>query len=241
MAEPVIGTSVSAVVPPPEYYPMVRQICDKYDVLFIADEVMSGVGRTGERWGIDHWGVVPDMITAAKGISSGYSPLSALILREKVWRAIADGTGTPMHSTTYSGNPVSCAAGVSVLNYIEEHNLVARAGEMGERLLSQLRQRLEESPHVGDVRGRGLFIGVELVRDRETKEPFPTSWNVTRRIEHGAFEKGLLVLGGVEGLMDGEGGDHFEILPPYVVDDEHIAFITDTVEEVINEVTTELA
>jgi adenosylmethionine-8-amino-7-oxononanoate aminotransferase len=240
IAEPVIGTSMSAVVPPPEYYPMIRQICDAHDVLLIVDEVMSGVGRTGEYWGIEHWGVTPDMITTAKGISSGYSPLSALIVGERVWRAIADGSGTPMHSTTYSGNPVSCAAGVAVLNYIEDHDLVVRAGEMGERLLGQLRERLAASPHVGDVRGKGLFIGIELVQDKETKKPFPPEWQVTSRVEHRAFEEGLLIMGGVRGLIDGVGGDHFEILPPYVIEEEHLVFITDTIEEVIAKVASDL-
>ncbi len=240
IAEPVIGTSMSAVVPPPEYYPMVREICDRYGLLLIVDEVMSGVGRTGENWGIDHWDVTPDMITTAKGISGGYAPLSGLILHEKVWQTIADGSGKPMHSTTSSGNPVSCAAGVAVLDHIEEQNLVTRAGQMGEKLLRRLRERLGESPYVGDVRGKGLFIGVELVADKETKAPFPATWEITGRVEHAAFEQGLMLLGGVPGLLDGVGGDHFEILPPYTIDDDHVAFIVDTIEAAIDRVTGEL-
>jgi adenosylmethionine-8-amino-7-oxononanoate aminotransferase len=240
IAEPVIGTSMSAVVPPAEYYPIIRDICDTYGLLLIVDEVMSGVGRTGEKWGIDHWAVIPDMITSAKGISSGYAPLSALILRERIWRTIADGSAKLMHSTTYSGNPVSCAAGLAVLNYIEEHDLVARAGQTGEELLRQLRVRLDESPHVGDVRGRGLFIGIELVKDKKTKEPFPSNMEVTSLVVQEAFERGLLLLGGVRGLFNGVGGDHFEILPPYIIEDEHLAFIIDTVEAAIAHVTDNL-
>ena len=233
IAEPVIGTSMSAVVPPPEYYAIVRQICDEYDVLLIADEVMSGVGRTGRKWGIDHWQVTPDMITTSKGISGGYAPLGALILHEKVWRAIADGSQTVMHSCTYGGNPLSCATGLAVLNYIQEHKLVSRAEEVGGKLLGKLEKELGDLPCVGQVRGLGLFIGVELVADKETKTPFPAGWNVTRRVEEAAFENGLLILGGVTGLIGGVAGDHFELLPPYVVQEEHLDFMVDTVRQSI--------
>jgi adenosylmethionine-8-amino-7-oxononanoate aminotransferase len=240
IAEPVIGTSMSAVVPPPEYYPIIRDICDEYDILLIVDEVMSGIGRTGKKWGIDHWQVAPDMITTAKGISSGYSPLSALILSEKVWRAIADGSKTVMHSSTYGGNPLSCATGVAVMNYIEEHDLVSRAGEMGNKLMGKLEEGLADLPCVGQVRGKGLFIGVEIVADKETKEPFPVDWNVTHRIEEEAFENGLLILGGVTGLVEGVAGDHFELLPPYVVEDEHLEFMVSTLRKSISKVVSEL-
>jgi adenosylmethionine-8-amino-7-oxononanoate aminotransferase len=134
IADPIIGTSMSAVVPPPEYYGIIRDICDEFDVLLIADEVMSGVGRTGKKWGIENWDVTPDMITAAKGFSSGYSPLGALIVREKVWKATDRGSRKVMHRFTYSGNPISCAVGLAVLNYIEEHDLISKAGQMGDRL-----------------------------------------------------------------------------------------------------------
>ncbi len=138
IVEPVIGTSMSAVVPPPEYYPMVREICDEFDVLLIADEVMSGLGRTGANWGIDHWQVTPDVIATAKGISGGYVPLAATIVSEKVWQAIRDGSQHVMHSNTYGGNPLACAVGVAVLDYIEAHDLVARAGHMGQKLIERL-------------------------------------------------------------------------------------------------------
>ncbi len=237
IVEPVIGTSMSAVVPPQEYYPIIREICDEYDVLLIVDEVMSGVGRTGKRWGIEHWQVTPDMITASKGISSGYAPLGALILHEKVWRAIADGSGMVMHSSTYGGNPLSCAAGVAVLDYIEDHNLIARAGEMGARLLGRLEEQLGDLTCVGQVRGKGLFIGVEIVSDNKTKEPFPVDRDITTRIVNEAYQNGLLLLGGVTGLIKGELGDHFELLPPYVIQDEHINIIVKNVRNAILEVT----
>lgn len=235
IAEPVIGTSMSAVVPPPDYYRRVRDICDEFDILFIADEVMSGVGRTGLMWGIEHWGVAPDIITVAKGIAGGYAPLAATILSEKVWQAIAGGSRKVMHSTTYGGNPLSCAAGVAVLKYIDEHRLVARAAAMGEKLFAALHAGIGDLPCVGDIRGKGLFVGIELVADRATRTPFAKSLGMTGRLEAAAFKNGLLVLGGAAGLIDGVNGDHFELLPPYVIDDEHIHFMVTTVRRSLEE------
>jgi len=231
VAEPVIGTSMSAVVPPPEYYPLIRQICDQYDVLLIVDEVMSGFGRTGKRFGIDHWAVSPDIITVAKGISGGYSPLAAAILSEPMWRTFAEGSGRVQHSYTYGGNPLSCAIGVAVLDYIERHSLIERAKDVGEALIRSLRDSLMDLPHVGDVRGKGLFIGVELVADRPSKRPFAPDLRVAERVVDEAFVRGLLVLDGVTGNLDGVAGDHFEILPPYTIEDEHCEFIVRTIHE----------
>jgi adenosylmethionine-8-amino-7-oxononanoate aminotransferase len=240
IAEPVIGTSMSAVVPPPEYYPKIREICDEHDILLIVDEVMSGVGRTGKNWGIDHWNVTPDMIATSKGVSGGYAPLGILTLREKVWQAIADGSKTVTQSSTYGGNPVSSAAGLAVLNYIEQHDLVSRAAKMGDRLMHKLQDQLDDLPNVGQIRGKGLFIGIEIVADNETKEPFPVAWKVTERIEEETFRNGLLILGGVPGLIDGVGGDHFELLPPYVIQDEDLDSIVSSVRSAIVKVTSEL-
>jgi adenosylmethionine-8-amino-7-oxononanoate aminotransferase len=237
IAEPVIGTSMSAVVPPPEYYRRIREICDQNDVLLIVDEVMSGIGRTGKNWAIEHWDVTPDMITCSKGVSSGYVPLGILTLRDKVWQAIADGSQTVMQSSTYGGNPVSCAAGVAVLNYVEAHDLVSRAAEMGDKLMGKLEDALSDLPHVGQVRGKGLFIGIEIVADKETKDPYPPQWKVTERIEEETFKRGLLILGGVPGMIHGVAGDHFELLPPYVVQDEHLDFMAATVRDAILAVT----
>lgn len=225
IAEPIIGTSMSAVVPPDNYYQRIREICDDYNILFIADEVMSGVGRTGRNWGIDHWEVVPDIITAAKGIAGGYVPLAATILREKVWQAIAGGTQKLMHSYTYGGMPLSCATGVAVLQYIEKHDLITKARVAGGKLLARLHDGLGDLPWVGAIRGKGLFIGIEIVVDKKSKTPFPSEMDVTHRIEDAAFSNGLLILGGAPGLIEGVNGDHFELLPPYTINDEHIEFI----------------
>ena len=228
IAEPIIGTSMSAVVPPKEYYPIIREICDRYDVLFIVDEVMSGTGRTGLNWGIEHWGVAPDILTTAKGIASGYVPLAATVLGEKVWKAIADGSQQTYHSFTYAGHPVSCAVGIAVLDYIEEHQLVDRAGRMGALLLSKLHEYLDDLPWVGDVHGKGLFAGVEFVQDKETKEPFPVEDKVTSRVRNEVFRSGVMVIGGAGGLINGVAGDHIEIVPPYIIDEEQIEFLCRT-------------
>ena len=233
IAEPIIGTSMSAVVPPDEYYGIIRDICDENDILLISDEVMSGVGRTGKNWAIEHWGVAPDIITSSKGLAGGYSPLGALILGEKVWTAIADGSGRVSHSSTYGGNPLSCAVGLAVLDYIEEHGLVARAGDMGDRLIAALEEALLDIPYVGDIRGKGLFAGIELVMDKETKKPFPVEWDIGHRVEADAMKNGLLVLAGVSGLVNGAAGDHIELVPPYVIEDEHVEFIVSTLRDSI--------
>jgi adenosylmethionine-8-amino-7-oxononanoate aminotransferase len=240
IVEPIIGTSMSAVVPPPEYYPLIRQICDEFDILLIADEVLSGVGRTGQKWGINHWDVSPDILTSSKGISGGYVPLGVAVLGEKVWTAISRGSNRVMHSSTYGGNPVCCAAGVAVLDYIEKFDLISRAGVMGEKLLGMLLERLSNSPYLGEVRGRGMFIGLEIVSDKQTKNPFPVEWNVSTRIEEAAFERGLLILGGVEGIIDGASGDHLEILPPYTIEEKHVDFIATTLAESIAAVISQL-
>lgn len=236
IAEPVIGTSMSAVVPPPEYYRIIREICFEYDLLLIVDEVMSGIGRTGRNFAIEHWGVEPDMITTAKGISGGYSPLAVLVLKEDVWKAIKRGSGKVLHSYTYGGNPASCAAGTAVLNYLEGNNLVNRAGIMGKKLLETLRDSLGDLEHVAEVRGKGSFIGVELVAEGQTLKPFPSEIDVAHRVVREAFSRGLLILGGVKGLINGKAGDHFEVLPPYTITEEHINFISDTLKESIESV-----
>jgi adenosylmethionine-8-amino-7-oxononanoate aminotransferase len=240
IAEPIVGTSLSAVVPPPEYYDIVRDICDAHDVLFISDEVLTGVGRTGERWGINHWKVAPDIITAAKGLASGYSPLAAVIVRDRVWEATAEGSQHVMHSYTFGGNPLSCAAGVAVLSYIEQHDLVSRARAMGDKLLTKLQASLGDMPCVGEVRGKGLYVGVELVADKEAKAPFPVEWDVAHRIQKEAFDRHLMILTGVTGLVDGIAGDHFELMPPYIVEDEHLDFIVDVLQQSISKVTQSL-
>ncbi len=239
IAEPVIGTSATGVTPPPEYYPRIRAICDKYDILFIADEVINGVGRTGRNFGIDHWGVVPDMITAGKALSSGYAPLAVVVVHDRVYEAIARGSGRTTQGFTYSGHPVSAAVGLAVLRYVKAHDLVSNAARIGKILLERLNV-LKRFPIVGDVRGTGLILGVEFVADQGTKRPFPTGAGVTRRIVQATLDQGVVVVPGMSGMIDGVAGDHIQISPPYIFTeanvDQLVGALETSIEKVMREV-----
>jgi len=241
IAEPVIGTSAAGVTPPPEYYPRIREICDKYDVLFIADEVINGVGRTGKNFGIDHWGVIPDMITTGKAVSSGYAPLAAVLVHDRVYEAMAKGSGRTTQGFTYSGHPLSAAIGLAVLRYVKAHDLVANAARIGKLLLEQL-NGLKRYPIVGDARGTGLMLGVEFVADHTSKRPFPPSAGVTRRIVAAMLEEGVLVVPGMSGMIDGVAGDHIQISPPYIFTeanvDEFMGALQKAIQRVMGEVGT---
>jgi adenosylmethionine-8-amino-7-oxononanoate aminotransferase len=236
IAEPIIGTSAAGVTPPPEYYPIIREICDAHDVLFICDEVITGFGRTGANFGIDHWGVKPDIIVTGKGLGGGYAPLAAVLLSERVCQALLEGTGSHTQGHTYSGNPLSAAVGLAVLDYMERHGIVERVA----RLEGHLRGRLEELRDleiVGDVRGKGLLFGVELVQDQDTKAPFPPEVALTRRVVSAAMERRLRVIGGMAGIVDGVLGDHLQITPALTITEEEIdqavALLRDAMQEVI--------
>jgi len=239
IAEPVIGTSATGVTPPPEYYPRIREICDTYDVLFIADEVITGVGRTGKNFGIEHWGVIPDIITTGKALSSGYAPLAAVILRDRVYDAIAAGSGRTTQGFTYSGHPLSAAVGLAVLRYLKAHDLVANASRIG-RLLLQRLETLKRFPIVGDVRGTGLILGVEFVADQATKRPFPPSAGVTSRIVDATLEEGVVVVPGMSGMIDGVAGDHIQISPPYIFTEANVEQLVGALEKAIQNVMREV-
>ena len=238
MAEPVVGATAGAVVPKEGYFRRIREICDKYDVLLIADEVMTGVGRTGRSFAMEHWDVSPDMLVCAKGLAGGYSPLFCVMCTERIHRTIREGNGAFVHGHTYSQNPLSCAIGNAVLDYIRKHDLVRRSAEMGDELLERM-QSLYEIPIVGDVRGLGLFCGVELVRDRQSKAPFDPEIKVNARITNRAFEKGLIVYPG-SGGVDGIHGDHVMVAPPFIITEEQISELVAILKESIQEVAEEL-
>ena len=233
--EPVTGSSLGAVVPPPEYFPIIREICDRYGILLVVDEVITGFGRTGKNFGIDHWSVVPDVIITGKGISSGYAPLGAVIIHERVYDVFLRSKRTSFFlGYTYSGNPLSCAVGLAVLQYIEKHRLVERSANMGNYLFERL-SRLLELPMVGDIRGKGLLLGIELVQGKETNTPFERSRKIAETIVKKAFDKGLILLPG-HGLEDGVVGDLLMIAPPFIVKEEEIKEISNILEKVIQEV-----
>jgi adenosylmethionine-8-amino-7-oxononanoate aminotransferase len=215
IAEPVVGATLGAVPAVDGYWQRARALCDKYDVLLIADEVMTGVGRTGRNFAVDHFKVVPDLIAAGKGLSAGYTPLGAVIARGPVAEAIRAGRGYFEHGFTYSANPLSAAIGNAVLAYIEEHGLIARAARMG-RVLGERLQSLRRHPIVGDVRGMGMMWGVEIVKSRATREPFPAAAKVSRRLYEDCLEEGLLIYPG-SGSREGQDGDHFIVAPAFTI------------------------
>lgn len=238
IAEPIVGATAGALVPKDGYFQKIREICDHYDILFIADEVMTGIVRTGKNFGVDHWGVVPDMIVAAKGLSSGYTPLFAVIVKEEIHQIIKEGSGAFVHGHTFNQNPLSCAIGCAVIDYLIKHDLVSRTAKMGEYFLRAL-QSLTRHEIVGDVRGKGLFAGVEFVKDKKTKEPFDLKLKLNDLIASRAFEKGLITYPGGGGA-DGIKGDHLLLAPPFIIMEEQIDKMVSILDETIVEISKEV-
>lgn len=235
ISEPVTGATLGALAPPPEYFPIIREICDRYGILLVVDEVITGFGRTGKNFGIDHWGVVPDLIITGKGISSGYSPLGAVIVHEKVCDVFLKSKRSSFFTGyTYSGNPLSCAVGLAVLQYIEKHGLIERAASMGNLLFKRL-SWLHKLPMVGDIRGKGLLLGVEIVQDKETKTPFDRSKKISETLVKKAFENGLILIA-TQGLEDGVVGDLIVMGPPFIVKENEINEVSQILEKVFQEV-----
>ncbi len=221
IAEPIAGATLGAVVPPDEYWPRIREICDRYGVLLIADEVMTGMGRTGRWFAIAQWGVVPDMITLGKGLSGGYVPLSATAVRGDLVDRVLEQLGDFNHGGTFSHQPVGAAAGIATLDYLTAHDLIARAETMGHLLGEKLRAAFADHPHVGDIRGQGLMWGLEFVADRASKQPFPPAAKFAERLFGHAFSAGLIVYA-MGGCADGVAGDHVMVAPPFVVKEEEL-------------------
>jgi adenosylmethionine-8-amino-7-oxononanoate aminotransferase len=225
--EPVSGATLGAVVPPPGYLAKVAEVCRKHGVLLIADEVMTGMGRTGRNFAVDHWGVKPDILVTAKGLSSGYAPLGAVIASQRVIDPIAKGSGAFLHGFTYNAHPVSLAAGRAVLRHLQANGLVAAAdsqkdGTLAHRLRGPL-DGLLDLPVVGDSRGIGLLLGVEFVADKKTKQPFAPEKSFAARVGQAAAERGLLVYP-MQGCVDGVSGDHLLIAPPAVMTEEQVGW-----------------
>jgi adenosylmethionine-8-amino-7-oxononanoate aminotransferase len=221
IAEPVVGATMGAVPAPPGYFQRIREICDRYEVLFIADEVMTGFARTGRWFAIEHWGVVPDILVAAKGVSGGYAPLAVLTAHERVLSALRKAETPWIAGHTYAQNPVSAAAGLAVLEYLQRHDLVRAAAERGAQLLSGLQGLIGRHHILGDARGMGLLLGVELVQDRSTREPFPVEAGVAYRFARACIEEGAAVYPGQSGA-DGMLGDHALVTPPLVISREQV-------------------
>ncbi len=226
IAEPVVGATLGAVPAVPGYFKRIREICDRYGVLLILDEVMCGMGRTGSLFACAEDGVAPDMITIAKGLGAGYQPIGALLVTGKIYEAIRQGSGFFQHGHTYMGHAMAAAAGVAVLKAIDSRGLLPRVRAMGARLDQALRARFGQHPHIGDIRGRGLLRGLELVADRETKAPFDPACKLSARIKAAAMKAGLICYP-MGGTIDGKCGDHILLAPPYIITEEQIEELTD--------------
>jgi len=217
MAEPIIGGAGSAIVPPPGYYEKIREICDFYDILFISEEIITGFGRTGKNFGIEHWQAIPDIITATKALSSGYAPIGAVIVHQRV-REIFDHTtkNIPLSLFTYAGHPISCAAALAVQNYLAKYHLIEQCALMGKYLKKELQKLAEREAMIGDVRGEGLLIGLEFVQNRDSHKPFSRSLGITEKIMQTGLKNGL-ILRGRFGTGTGVDGDHILISPPFII------------------------
>jgi adenosylmethionine-8-amino-7-oxononanoate aminotransferase len=238
IAEPVVGATLGAVPAAPGYFQAIREICDRHGVVFIADEVMSGFGRTGKKFGIDHWGVTPDLIACAKGIAGGYAPLGAVIAKGEIVGEVRRRTGSFVIGHTSSGNPLSCAIGAAVLRYVRDHDLIRNAEATGAYFKRNLTGLMARHEMIGDVRGLGLMLGVELVQNRATKEPFPVEWKVSKRIGEATLRRGLVSYPG-SGTVDGVAGDHLLYTPPLTITpgqiDELIAILDQSLSVVASE------
>lgn len=226
IAETVIGSTVGAVTAPTGYFRAMREVCDRHGALLILDEVFCGMGRTGAMHAWEHEGVSPDIQTVAKGLGAGYQPIAAILVQGRIADAIAAGSGTLWHGHTYTGHPVACAASLAVQQVLAEDKLVANAKAMGERLRDRLDSRFGAHPHVGDIRGRGLLVAIEIVADRATKTPFDVGAQMHARIKREALDRGLATYTR-GGTADGKVGDHALLAPPYIVTAAEVDRIVD--------------
>ncbi|MCA1300249.1 aspartate aminotransferase family protein [Stappia indica] len=226
IAEPVVGATLGAVPAVPGYFARIREICDRYGVLLILDEVMCGMGRTGHLFACDADGVVPDILCIAKGLGAGYQPIGATLCSAAIYSAIETGSGLFQHGHTYLGHPAAAAAGRAVVSALVERDLVGRSRDMGAKLDAALRDRFGQHPHVGDIRGRGLFLGLELVADRESKTTFDPARKLHAVIKKAAFTRGLICYP-MGGTIDGRHGDHILLAPPFILEDSQIDELVD--------------
>ncbi|BBO56991.1 aspartate aminotransferase family protein [Cobetia sp. AM6] len=225
VAEPVVGATLGAVTAVPGYFRRIREVCDRYGVLLILDEVMCGMGRTGSLFAAEQEGVTADLITIAKGLGAGYQPIGATLVSQRIRDAIANGSGFFQHGHTYIGHATACAAALAVQQTIEARDLLTRVNVLGEGLKARLNERFAHHAHVGDIRGRGLFQGLELVADRDSRKPFDASLKLHARLKKAAMAEGLMCYP-MGGTLDGRQGDHILLAPPFILQESHLDEIT---------------
>lgn len=235
IAETVGGATAGVLVPAPGYFRRIREICDKYGILLILDEVMCGFGRTGTLFACEQDGVVPDLLTVAKGLGGGYQPIGALFASDRVNEAVLNGTGFFQHGHTYIGHAAACAASMAVLDVIERDNLLENVKERGQQLNRLLHENFDNHPYVGNIRGRGLFQGVEIVADRSSKTPFDPAQKVNAKIKKEAMDRGLMCYPG-GGTADGLKGDHILLAPAFIIEETEITEIVDRLKAAVDAV-----
>jgi adenosylmethionine-8-amino-7-oxononanoate aminotransferase len=236
VAEPVVGATAGAVPPVADYFKRIRAICDRYGILLILDEVMCGMGRTGTLHACEQEGIAPDLMTIAKGLGGGYQPIGAVLLSERVFNAFAKGSGAFQHGHTYICHPMACAAALAVQEVMARDHLLANVTAMGAHLARRLGERFGNHPHVGDIRGRGLLMGVEFVEDRSRKTPFDPKRKVNARVKQEAMARGLLVYPG-GGTIDGARGDHVLLAPPFIIDQAAIDLVVERLGDAVDAAT----
>ncbi len=235
MAEPVVGATLGAVPAVEGYFTRIREICDQYGILLILDEVMCGMGRTGTLFACEHDGITPDIVTIAKGLGAGYQPIGAMLCSAKIYQAIENGSGFFQHGHTYLGHPVASAASHAVVSEILENNLLDTVQKQGHKLQKHLSEVFGQHPNIGDVRGRGLFQGLEIVSNRETKAPLDANLGTAKKIKAAAFEAGLICYP-MSGTIDGKNGDHILLAPPFIMSDDQIDELVDKLKTAVDQV-----
>lgn len=234
IAEPIVAAAGPGITPQPGYYERIREVCDRHDIVMISDEVVTGWGRTGRNFGIDHWGVEPDVIVTAKGLAGGYVPLGAVIMSDAIAETFIGSGSSFVHDFTYGAHPVACAAGLAVLRIIERDRLVENAAVQGEYLFRRLNELAENQPLIGDIRGKGLLAGIELVADRATGAPAPAELELARKAHLAAQEHGLMIYPGAG--TDGVAGDQILVSPPLTVEADDIDEIVERLALGLNDV-----
>ena len=235
MAEPVVGATMGAVPGVEGYFRRIREICDRYGVLLILDEVMCGMGRTGHLFACDADGVSPDILCIAKGLGAGYQPIGAMLCTSQIYAAVQNGSGFFQHGHTYIGHPVAAAAAQAVVTKLTTLGLVDRAARIGADLKSALTDHFGQHPNIGDIRGRGMFLGLEFVADRDNKQPFPADRRIAPQIKSAAFEAGLICYP-MAGTRDGKSGDHVLLAPPFILTETQVAELVDKLAVAIDRV-----
>jgi len=235
IAEPVVGATLGAVAAEPGYFKRIREICDRYGVLLILDEIMCGMGRTGSLFACEQEHIQPDIICIAKGLGAGIQPISAMMCTRDIYSSIESGSGFFQHGHTYVAHPAACAAGLAVLDELTERDLVKQVAKLAPTLMQQLQARFGNHPNVGDIRGRGYFVGLEFVADRQSKEPLDASLGTNMAIKQAAFKHGLMVYP-MGGTVDGHRGDHILLAPPFIATEAEIAQMVDLLGNAIDDV-----